>query len=89
MKLVPIIIFVAGCTVQTAPVAPVPETPDPPGTCETARMRLAELGSCGMDLDRFVADCRAAEVAEADLDIKLPVGCLTNAPDCAAAERCR
>ena len=83
------LLLLAACTV-TPPPRPPPAPPDPSGyTCETAGANLADLGGCGLPLDRFVADCHDAQDAEHAVDVRLPVGCLSTAESCDAAWDCR
>jgi hypothetical protein len=63
--------------------------PDGPGTCETAAKRLTELGGCGFNASRFLADCHDAEKAEKSIGKRFPVGCLTAARDCKAEIECK
>ena len=84
-------LFLIACTYTPTPKPPVtPAPPDPNGfTCETARQNLAVLGGCGMDLVTFAKDCEDAERAERRAGVALPVGCLSTASECVAAEQCR
>jgi hypothetical protein len=78
--------LISGCSFSTRPPLP---PPDGPGDCQTAHDNLARLGGCGVELDRFVADCQAATDAEASLGIRFPAGCISASETCDAAMQCR
>jgi hypothetical protein len=74
-----------GCGPPPRPLPP----PDGPGDCSTAAANLAKLGGCGLEPARIEQDCRDATGAEAEVGERFPVGCLTAAASCEAAQRCK
>jgi hypothetical protein len=83
MKKLVACLFFIGCAVYP----PLP--PDPSGaTCASACANLRQLGGCGNDMSRCDQDCADAEHAEAQLGIRHPVRCLTEATTCEAAKGC-
>lgn len=84
------VLFVAcsSCENPKRPPAPLPP-PDGAGTCETAHANLKVLGGCGLNLEKYVSNCHAAEKEEAEHGVRHPNTCVTKAPDCPSAFRCK
>jgi len=80
------------CGPYTEPnhITPRPAPPDPTGyTCETVIANLKKLGGCGVDIATFVDGCHAAQDAEHQVGVALPVGCMSVAGSCVDAKACR
>jgi hypothetical protein len=86
MRALAALLLMLGCG---PPQRPLPPPLDGPGDCRTAAENLQRLGGCGLDPARVEQDCRDAEEAEADVGVRLPVGCLTAATTCDDAAICR
>jgi hypothetical protein len=83
MRFIVLALVLASCV----PV-PVMPPPDGVGNCASATENLKKLGGCGEDMTTFESNCNDAADAEASLGVRLPVGCLTAAPDCREASLC-
>lgn len=85
MRHILIACLLAGCTLNPYPAPPDEEVP---GTCASAEENRDRLGGCGIG-DDFEELCLDAEQAEAEIGIRLPVGCMTHAASCAEFKACR
>ena len=86
MRALVLIALLAGPSCERPP--PLPPA-DGDGTCETAHVTLYRLGGCGLKLDRYVSNCHDAEKEEAQHGVRHPNTCVTKAPDCPSAFRCK
>lgn len=80
------LLFPVSCALQTPPVQP---PADIGGTCESAWATAKRLGGCGAVAAGWVERCHDAERAEAELGLRLPVGCMTSSATCAEWSACR
>lgn len=91
MKTLIALIALCFLTAASCQQKPVPQPQPSPGgtTCETDFENLKRLGGCGLNMEKFLANCHDREKFEAELGTKNDHACTSHGETCAVVRACK